>query len=102
MKSFSNEIIFKINAVVLKSSLTKAFLYKQAYNNAEQDIEGRKEREKLCYNTNVGGGGGSGHIGSGVTGSTIAGNTSFTDYDGTTVTGHAGNGYARITFVSAN
>ncbi|WP_154650119.1 fimbrillin family protein [Segatella paludivivens] len=53
-------------------------------------------------NTNVGGGGGSGHIGSGVTGSTIAGNTSFTDYDGTTVTGHAGNGYARITFVSAN
>ncbi len=52
--------------------------------------------------TNVGGGGGSGHIGSGVTGSTIAGNTSFTDYDGTTVTGHAGNGYARITFVSAN
>ena len=53
-------------------------------------------------NTNVGGGGGSGHIESGVTGSTIAGNTSFTDYDGTTVTGHAGNGYARITFVSAN
>ena len=52
--------------------------------------------------TNVGGGGGSGHIGSGVTGTTIAGNTSFTDYDGTTVTGHAGNGYARITFVSAN
>ena len=52
--------------------------------------------------TNVGGGGGSGHLGSGVTGSTIAGNTSFTDYDGTTVTGHSGNGYARITFVSAN
>ncbi|WP_081618608.1 fimbrillin family protein [Segatella paludivivens] len=52
--------------------------------------------------TNIGGGGGSGHIGSGVTGSTIAGNTSFTDYDGTAVTGHAGNGYARITFVSAN
>ncbi len=50
--------------------------------------------------TNIGGGGGSGHIGSGVTGSTIAGNTSFTDYDGTTVTGHAGNGYARITQIS--
>jgi hypothetical protein len=53
-------------------------------------------------NTNVGGGGGSGYIDSGVTGVTIAGNVSFTDYDGTTVTGHSGNGYARITFISAN
>ena len=53
-------------------------------------------------NTDVGGGGGSGHIGSGVTGATIAGDTSFTDYDGATVTGHSGNGYARITFISAN
>jgi hypothetical protein len=53
-------------------------------------------------NTNVGGGGGSGYIGPRVTGATIAGDTSFTDYDGTTVTGHSGNGYARITFVSAN
>lgn len=32
--------------------------------------------------------------------STIAGNQSFEDPDGTTVTGHAGNGYARITWVS--
>lgn len=31
--------------------------------------------------------------------STVAGNTSFTDPDGTTVTGHAGNGYARITYL---
>lgn len=30
-------------------------------------------------------------------GSTIAGNASFTDYDGTTVTGHSGNGACRIT-----
>lgn len=31
--------------------------------------------------------------------STVAGNTSFTDPDGTTVTGHASNGYARITYL---
>ena len=31
---------------------------------------------------------------------TIAGNQSFEDPDGTTVTGHTGNGYARITWVS--
>ena len=52
--------------------------------------------------TCVGGGGGSGYIGSGMTGATIAGNASFTDYDGKSVIGHAGNGYARITFISAN
>jgi hypothetical protein len=53
-------------------------------------------------NTCIGGGGGSGYIGPRVTGTTIAGDTSFTDYDGTIVTGHSVNGYARITFVSAN
>lgn len=30
---------------------------------------------------------------------TVAGNTSFTDYSGSTVTGHSGNGYARITAI---
>ena len=33
--------------------------------------------------------------------STVGGNTSFTDYDGTTVTGHSGNGAIRITAQSA-
>ena len=33
--------------------------------------------------------------------STVAGNTSFTDTDGSTVTGHSGNGYARITSTAA-
>lgn len=33
---------------------------------------------------------------------TIAGNVSFTDYDGTTVTGHSGNGACRITVLQAS
>ncbi|WP_084608568.1 fimbrillin family protein [Xylanibacter oryzae] len=49
-----------------------------------------------------GGGGGSGHIGTGVTGTTVAGNQTFISPFGGTETGHSGNGYARITFVSAN
>ena len=48
------------------------------------------------------GGGGSGHVGTGVTGATIAGNQSFEAPNGGKETGHSGNGYARITFVSAN
>ena len=52
---------------------------------------------------NIGsGGGGSGHIGTGVIGTTIAGNQSIPSPSGGTETGHSGNGYARITFVSAN
>ena len=45
------------------------------------------------------GAGGSGHIGTGLTGESIAGTESFKAPDGTTETGHKGNGYARITFV---
>lgn len=47
------------------------------------------------------GAGGSGHIGSMVTdGQTIAGNQSITEPNGSTATGHSGNGYARITLVT--
>ena len=46
-----------------------------------------------------GGGGGSGYIGTGLTGKTIAGTESFEAPDGTTETGHIGNGYARITYI---
>jgi hypothetical protein len=49
-----------------------------------------------------GGGGGSGHIGTGVTGETIAGSQTIIAPGGGTETGHSGNGYARITFVSAD
>jgi hypothetical protein len=45
-------------------------------------------------------GGGSGYIGGVSNGTTISGNQSFEAPDGTTETGHAGNGYARITQVS--
>ena len=51
---------------------------------------------------NAGAGGGSGYIGNGVVGITIAGNQSFLSPSGLAETGHTGNGYARITFVSAN
>ena len=45
-----------------------------------------------------GAGGGSGYVSSSLDErQTIAGNQPFTDPDGTTVTGHSGNGYARIT-----
>ena len=46
---------------------------------------------------NCGGGGGSGYIGGVTNGSTIAGNKSFPAPGGGNETGHAGNGYARIT-----
>ena len=46
---------------------------------------------------NCGGGGGSGYIGGVSNGNTIAGNTSFPAPGGGNETGHAGNGYARIT-----
>ena len=49
-----------------------------------------------------GAGGGSGYIAPAIVGSTIAGNQSIPSPSGGTETGHAGNGYARITFVSAN
>lgn len=49
---------------------------------------------------NGSGGGGSGYINPSLAStSTIAGNQSFLDPDGTTVIGHSGNGYARITRV---
>ena len=44
-----------------------------------------------------GGGGGSGYIGGVTNGQTIAGNASSIQPNGTTATGHKGNGYARIT-----
>jgi len=34
--------------------------------------------------------------------SLIAGNASFTDYNGSTVTGHSGNGACRITILALN
>ncbi len=47
-----------------------------------------------------GGGGGSGYVSATLEStSLIAGNQSMTDYDGSTVTGHSGNGYARITVI---
>ena len=45
-----------------------------------------------------GGGGGSSYIAGLANGNTIAGNSTMPAPDGTTETGHAGNGYARITF----
>ena len=45
-----------------------------------------------------GGGGGSGYIGGVSNGNTIAGNASMPSTSGGTETGHAGNGYARITY----
>lgn len=52
----------------------------------------------------AGGGGGSGYIGGvitygGITATTSDGNVVFTSTTGATETGHAGNGYARITFI---
>ena len=46
---------------------------------------------------NCGGGGGSGYIGGVTNGNTVAGNKSFPAPGGGNETGHAGNGYARIT-----
>ena len=47
--------------------------------------------------------GGSGHIGSVSNGETIAGNQTMPTHDGiSTMTGNSGNGYAKITLVSAN
>ncbi|MBO7630122.1 MAG: hypothetical protein J6S87_09325, partial [Bacteroidales bacterium] len=48
-----------------------------------------------------GGGGGSSYIGGVTNGSTISGDQSFTAPDGTTETGHSGNGFARITLLDA-
>ncbi len=48
------------------------------------------------------GAGGSGYIGGVTNGQTIAGDSSMPAPSGGTETGHSGNGYARITFVSAN
>ena len=49
---------------------------------------------------NYAGGGGSGYVNSTLTDAqTIAGNTSFPSVSGGNETGHAGNGYARITYV---
>nr|MBP3258668.1 prepilin-type N-terminal cleavage/methylation domain-containing protein [Bacilli bacterium] len=50
-----------------------------------------------------GGAGGSGYIGGVTDGQTIAGDASMPTHDGTsTMTGNAGNGYAKITFISLN
>ncbi len=51
---------------------------------------------------NSGAGGGSGYIGGVTDGQTIAGNSSMPAPSGGIEIGHSGNGYARITFVSAN
>lgn len=48
----------------------------------------------------VSGGGGSGYIGGVQNGQTIAGNTTMPSANGSTETGHSGNGYARITFTN--
>lgn len=45
------------------------------------------------------GAGGSGYIGSLVSAQTIAGNTTMPNPSGGTMTGNAGNGYARITLI---
>ena len=45
------------------------------------------------------GAGGSGYIGGVINGQTIAGNQTITEPNGTTTTGHIGNGYARITYL---
>lgn len=60
---------------------------------------------KLKKNGGMSGGGGSGHcnseeLSSEYTFETIGGNQNFLAPDGTNETGHSGNGYARITFVS--
>ena len=53
------------------------------------------------YNGATSGGGGSGYIGGVVYGETIAGNLEIPTYDGTgTMTGNAGDGYAKITLVT--
>jgi len=53
--------------------------------------------------TNEGAGGGSGYIGGVSSGTTIAGNNNIPSHSGSgTTVGNSGNGYARITFVSAN
>ena len=53
--------------------------------------------------TNEGAGGGSGYIGGVSSGITIAGNNNIPSHSGSgTTVGNSGNGYARITFVSAN
>ena len=46
----------------------------------------------------VGGGGGSGHVGDVTDGQTLAGNTAFPSPDGGTETGHAGSGWAKISW----
>ena len=48
-----------------------------------------------------GAGGGSGYVGGVIDGETIAGNQTITEPDGTTATGHSGDGYARITYLSS-
>jgi hypothetical protein len=52
--------------------------------------------------TNSGAGGGSGYIGGVINGETLSGDSSMPAPAGGTETGHLGNGYARITFISAN
>lgn len=56
------------------------------------------------YGSSVSGGGGSGYISSDGAEDqyTYDGTMQFKDPDGTTVTGHAGNGYARITYLGPN
>lgn len=61
---------------------------------------GYRSSSSYYYYGCSGGGGGSGYVDSTLTDAvTYAGNTSFTDPDGTTVTGHSGAGYARITVI---
>ncbi|MGE5455485.1 MAG: immunoglobulin-like domain-containing protein [Ignavibacteriales bacterium] len=52
------------------------------------------------YYTSSGGGGGSSYIGSLTSSQTIAGNATMPNTSGGSETGHAGNGYVRITFIS--
>lgn len=76
-----------------------------AYQKANGDWDGGGQGGGGWYGgggslSNGCGGGGSGHVGTGVTGATIGGNQEFDAPGGGKETGHAGSGYARITFVS--
>ena len=62
---------------------------------------GYRASSSYYYYGQSGGGGGSGYIDAALTDAeTVAGNESFTDSDGSTVTGHTGDGFARITVLA--
>ena len=63
---------------------------------------GYRSSSNYYYQGESGGGGGSGYVSSSLSSTqNKAGTTSFTDPDGTTVTGHSGDGYARITMTAS-